>query len=135
MADEETITIQTTRGWAVSPQDNGNTAIIFRLHRGPPVGFSLSPDSMNRFTEGLLAEAGKLAAKKTPELPPETLQANPIPSSAIGISPHPQDASSALVSLQTGNLVLTYAVDLTMLRDQCELFLQNTTRTGPIPTQ
>lgn len=131
MAEEgKRLHLETPEGWAIQPINDTHTAVIFRMKDGATIGVALGKKALSLFTGRLLSEAGKLAAKKTPEFPPERLLADPVPVTSIGYAPNPQDESSALLTLQTGNLLLTYDVDMTSLRELCAKLVSDTEISG-----
>ena len=126
--DGFSLQVETATAWAVQPMPDGkHTALVFRLSAGN-IGVAMSNNDLGRYAERLIIEAGKLGENRFPSKPPETLAATPIPVNSLSIEPHPQDTSSALVAVQTGNIQIVFVMDVTMLRAQCTRLVERTHR-------
>ena len=113
------VQLELAEAWAVRPiEGSALTALVFETQSGTR-GFSFNAHDLSRFTEGLLREMSRLTATQTPEFPPKELAANPVPVTSLGFSPHPQDSSSALLSMAVGNFRITFQVDGAMLVETC----------------
>jgi hypothetical protein len=120
------VTIEVPSAWGVQPIKDGSlTALVFKVKAGA-VGFAMTHENMSRYAGQILTSAGKQAREHPPEKPPQTYQTTPVPVNALAIDPHPDDPNSAIVTLQTGVLVLAYEIPLTMLHAQCSGFLERT---------
>ena len=78
----------------------------------------------------LIEQAGRVAARTTPDQPPSEMTAIPILASHLGFA-QGRSESEALVSFRVGHLYLTFAVELSMIAGQCADLLSKTVRTGP----
>ena len=128
MADGK-LTLGTAQGWAVSPASDTHTAIVFKVD-GTPIGAVVKNDDLSRLTERIIQEAAKHAAKKAARIEQgESITANPIPVSSIALG-HGRSDTEALLAMRFGNLTLTFAVELSNIRNMCTRVLQ-ATKEGP----
>ena len=132
MADDgHDLQLENPTGWLVQPIEGGtHTAIVFKM-RNWPLGVALNNNDLSRFSGRIIAEASDFTAKQTPEAPPESLSTNPIPTTSLGIAPHPHDQTSGILAVAVGNLRLTFQVDLSSLFELCETVRTSTTATRP----
>ncbi len=117
------VQLELAEAWAVRPtKDRTLTALVFETQSGARA-FSFNAHDLSRFAEELLREMSRQTATQTPEFPPQELATNPVPVTSLGFSPHPQDSSSALLSMAVGNFRISFQVDGAMLFATCKTVL------------
>jgi hypothetical protein len=128
VTDEKiSVQVEVPQAWGIQEAGTG-TALIFKVAAGN-VGYYLDNRQLSQLAERILTLAGKAAQATTPDLA-ETLDTDPVPVAAMAINKHPQDPSSALLALHTGNLDLVFEIDLAMLHGHCDRFLRSVEATG-----
>ena len=107
------------------------TALVFKIADDPGhVGVALRNQDLSRIVALILSQAANVAATVTPKTPPETMTSTPVMASHIGFGKGRSD-EEALVAFRIGNIDLTFAVDVTMLYQQCARLLSMTRVTEP----
>jgi len=128
------VQLELAEAWAVRPtEDRALTALVFETQSGTR-GFSFNAYDLSRFTEVLLREMSRQTATQTPESLPQTLVVNPVPGTSLGFAPHPQDSSSALLSMAVGNFQILFQVDGAMLFETCKTVLASARVVKPKPS-
>lgn len=123
------------RGVSVETTSDGKTTgVFFKVDQEPGyVGAAMPSEHLSRLVAMLLNRAAEVAEKVTPGNPPEQMTTTPIMVSHMGVSRGRSD-SEAIVAFHVGNLDLSFAVDLSILRQTCTDVLSMTKVTEPRPT-
>jgi hypothetical protein len=115
---------QTIQAWTVQPTDDGRqVAIVLKTQSGTS-GYALSPQDFSRFAVKAVSEAGRLA-KHVPGPPLAPANATLVPVGEISLSAHPTEASTAVVSVQVGDMPLSFTVDTESLLRSVKQFLDH----------
>ena len=123
------ITVPLAKGVTLETSSDGKqSALIFMIAQEPGMlGVAINRHELSRTASLLISQAAEVASKVTPENPPEKLSATPILASHLAFAKGRSD-SEALVAFRVGNLDLTFAVDVTLLHEQCTRLLSMTVR-------
>ena len=113
-----------TRLTIQSDERGTHTGLLFDTAKGV-VGVAVTKRELSRLAALLIEQAGRVAATVTPDEPPNELAATPILASHLGFA-QGRSETEALIAFQTGNLTVTFAVELTMLNEQCKRLLSST---------
>ncbi len=126
--------VELAEKWAVREiEGSALTALVFETQSGTR-GFSFNAHDLSQLTEALLREMSRQTATQTPEFPPKIVAANPVPVTSLGFSPHPQDSSSALLSMAVGNFRISFQIDGATLVQTCKTVLASITVVKPRTT-
>ena len=121
----EQVTLPRAKGIVVQAADDGrHTAVCFRTG-GELIGAVVPDEDVSRLAALLINRARDVAAKVAPEKPPAEFTTTPIMASHVGIGSGRLD-SEAMVTFKVGNLLLTFAVEIGMLQEQCRALLAAT---------
>ncbi len=112
-------------------KDDAMTALFFKIADDPGyVGVALRNQELSRIVALILSQAADVAATVTPKTPPETMTSMPVMASHLAFGKGRSDAE-AFVAFRIGNIDLTFAVDVSMLHEQCTRLLSMTRVTEP----
>jgi len=100
--------------------DGKLTALLFKVPDDPgAIPIAVAPRELSRLVGLMLSQAGEVAARITPDQPPEELRVTPVMASHLGVA-QGRSETEALVTFRVGNLDLTFAIELPQLVAQCE---------------
>lgn len=115
--------------------DGKLTALLFKVPDAPgAIPIAVAPRELSRLVGLMLSQAGEVAARITPDQPPEELRVTPVMASHLGVAQGRSD-TEALVTFRVGNLDLTFAIELSQLVAQCERLRAMTVKSDPQPPQ
>lgn len=113
--------IPLAKGVQVQTSPDGKlTALLFKVAGDPGVvPVAIAPGELTRLVGLMLGQAGEVAARNTPDQPPEELRTTPVMASHLGVA-RGRSETEALVTFRVGNLDLTFAIELRQLVAQCQ---------------
>lgn len=133
MSEQQQVEIIPHDKWIVHSVDNQSTVLAFSTPEGAK-GFMLNNNELSSYAAVVINAAADAAQRLTPALGPAELRTVPIPAAQMSLNPDPMDSSSGLLSIQTGNLILTFRVDLSMLGETLSRLSPNTSGVARKPS-
>lgn len=114
MSDGFDVTVIQPMGLDLQVLPDGQLAILFQTSATEGAGYSLDDEATGLLLEKLLKEMARKTTQPAPLLP-QKVRGIPVPAQKIDIRFRPSDPATALLSIQCGGTLVTFALDLAML--------------------
>lgn len=118
---------------AIVSEDGNHIGMTFKTY-GEPIRIAFPAQNLGHMIAHLIGVAESEAGRKVTKLPKGEVTSVPIAVAGLGVSPG-RSETEALLSIRTGPMTLTFAVDLSTLLGTCENLQRMTHETGKPPTR
>ncbi len=134
MTEPATHSVPVSTGVVVAVSEDGNHIGMTFGTKGEPVKIAFPAQDLGHMIARLIGVAEGEAAKKVTRLPKGEVTSVPIAVAGLGVA-QGRSETEALLSIYTGPMTLTFAVDLSTLSGMCENLRRMTRKTEQPPTR